>query len=183
MRRHGVVGLLGSGLLVIALTLTLTGCTTKSPLVLARPTNSPIPMPTLVDVEKITCDDIVPPEDVERYTAAGWVESQSYVDQLLEMDDPLSAFGQFGGALCAWGVPASDHVTVMGAGPIDDRTVETQKQRLEAAGFTLSDHNRAELYRLETEGGEENYLFVAGHWFYASDLATADRVRQRADVG
>jgi hypothetical protein len=172
-----------SALAAAALTGTLVGCASPTVPVDVDVTTTPLPMPTLVGDERVGCDDVVPPEDVAKYTDAGWVESRSYVDQLVDLNDPLSAFVDRGGVLCAWGVPVSDHVTVMGAGPIDGQALEAEKQRLVTAGFDRADHNGAELYRLVTEAREDNYLFVPGHWFYGSDLATADRVRLRADLG
>ena len=165
----------------IALALVMSGCTTVPPTIV-EPTITPFPLPTIVATE-IGCDEIVPPEDAQKYAAAGWVESTSYVDQLVQRADPLTAFVDGGGSLCAWGLPASDFVTVMAAGPIDERSAADERARLDAEGYTRSDHNGAELYRLEAAGHEHNYLFVRGHWFYGSDVATVDRVRLRADVG
>jgi hypothetical protein len=178
MRRLFSAGMIASTFAVAL----LAGCTTNFPDI-SVPVSSPSRSSATTAPSPLTCDDIVPPEDVAKYADAGWIEAQSYVDQLTELDDPLSAFLDHDGALCAWGVPASDHVTVMGAGPIDDATAATQKKRLEQAGFARTEHNGAELYRLAKDYGEDDYLFVAGHWFYGSDLATADRVRLRADVG
>ena len=176
MRRRPLTILTG-----ITLALVVSGCTAEPPSIV-EPTITPFPLPTVVAAQ-IGCDEIVPPEDAQKYAASGWVEATEYVDQLVQRDDPLTAFVDGGGSLCAWGLPASDFVTVMAAGPIDEQTASDQRARLDAEGYTRGDHNGAELYRLEDDGHEHDYLFVRGYWFYGSDLATVDHVRLRADVG
>jgi hypothetical protein len=176
---------LTASLLVVALVGGLAACAPGAPMPTQAPTvkaeSTPTPQPVETQTP-ITCETLVPDVSREGMEAAGWSLFDGYVEKMRSEESSILAFADYGGGLCLWG-PPNGHGMIFAASAIDATQEAAQRARLEAEGFTKSEHNGADLYERSDEiGGVYAYLFVEGYWFLASSVEEVDRVRQTLDV-
>jgi hypothetical protein len=174
-----------AALLAAAVAVTLAGCTVEpsSP----EPTRSaetaapagPAPAPP----EPITCDTLVPAAARGAMTEDGWTLFEGYEEKMRAEGSPIVVFIDYGGAACLWGPPNGSGAVFAGSA-IDDTAERAQRARLESEGYTLREHNGADLYeRLDETGSINAHLFVDDYWFYADTERDVDLIRQNANLG
>jgi hypothetical protein len=178
MRRTAV-----AALLAVAAVGVLAGCTPETPSPAptraAESPGSAAPAPP----EPITCDTLVPAAAREAMTDDGWTLFEGYEEKMRTEGSSIVVFVDYGGAACLWGPPNGSGAVFAGSA-IDDTAERAQRARLESEGYTVREHNGADLYEHLDETGSINaHLFADGYWFYADTERDVDLIRQNADLG
>lgn len=180
--------LIGSLALVVAIA--LSGCsqgtpapartaTPKASSVPTRSTPTPTPTPTFMP-EKYDCDSILPPATLAVFQSkesAGFTLQDDFVQRVHNYDANLSLFDDYGGILCQWAYPQTSQPVDYGFSSITAAQAATERTTLEKDGYvpTAKDHGTV-LANPDTTDFPDNYLFIDGYWFYASEVSLLDLI-------
>jgi hypothetical protein len=174
----------------VALAVALAGCASQNPGAAATgastpastPTAStPTPTPTPTFVQKAyTCPDILPPATLAVFkskASAGFTLQKDYVQRVHNFSPDLSQFADWGGILCQWAYPDTQQSVDYGFSAITAQQATTEQASLTKNGYsgTAKDHGTV-FVNSDTKDFPDNYLFINGYWFYASQSSLLDLI-------
>lgn len=175
--------------LAMIVAIAVSGCShsTHSPAKTTAPTSSsvpsthraptPRPTPTFVPA-KYTCDSIVPPATLAEWKKTpGFTLQSDFVQRVHNYDANLSLFDNYGGILCQWAYDGASNPIDYGFSAITEDESATEQQSLEKDGYVASpkDHGTV-LANPDSTDFPDNYLFIKGYWFYASQAPLLDLI-------
>ena len=183
-----LLGLRLMALTLVSLTL-LVGCGQQAPPGASTGTGTPdapppapaIPQPSATpdfDPAGYTCESILPPSFLDVFKARepdGFALQADFVERSRTYGGDLVAFVDLGGILCEWGYPAGGVRTSYGHSTITEAEADERLAALLSGGFVTQPDDRGTLVvNARAESFPQTYLFVDGHWFYASTPALLD---------
>jgi hypothetical protein len=171
-----------TGVLILAATAALTGCTsaagntsTHSPTPSVTHTHSvptPTPTPTFV-ARKYTCNSILPPATLVVFKSkqsAGFTLQSDYLQRMQNIASNLVAFSTYGGILCQWAYPDSSGSVDYAFSPITSEQTATQQASLTSIGYVGASKDHGTLYaNTDATDYPDEYLFVHGYWLQAGN--------------
>ena len=188
LSRATLLGLRLVALTLVSLTL-LVGCGQQAPSGTgtgagtpdAPPTATAAPQPSATpdfDPAGYTCESILPPSFLDVFKARepdGFALQADFVERSRTYGGDLVAFVDLGGILCEWGYPAGGVRTSYGHSTITEAEADERLAALLSGGFVTQPDDRGTLVvNARAESFPQTYLFVDGHWFYASTPALLD---------
>lgn len=172
-------------------TLSLVGCATTSPTSgtspkpstsnpATRPTTpTPTPTPTFV-ADDYTCLSILPPATLAVFTSkksAGFTLQKDYVQRVHNFDATLSLFDDYNGILCQWAYPGAMKSVDYGFSAITAAQAKSVQETLTRNGYSPESKDNGTVYtNADPTDFPDNYLFIDGYWFYASQSSLLDLV-------
>jgi len=144
----------------------------------SKPTTpKPAPTPTFVPA-KYTCDSIVPPATLDQWkNTPGFTLQDDFVQRVHNYDANLSLFDDYGGILCQWAYDGASKPIDYGFSSITASQATAEQATLTKDGYVASskDHGTV-LANPDSTDFPDNYLFIDGYWFYASQAQLLDLI-------
>jgi hypothetical protein len=189
-RRSTATPLAFGAMLLIAVALagcattTTSSSPTKSPAPsasAAAPSEAPEPAPTPTFVARdYTCDSILPPATLAVFKekkSDGFTLQADFVSRVRNFDSNLALFDTYGGILCQWAYPGATNTVDYGYSKISDDQAATEQAALAQNGYVATqEDNGTLLANSDAVTFPDNYLFVDGHWMYASSRDLLDTI-------
>jgi hypothetical protein len=176
------------------LTLTLvSGCASTSGTTgpTGGPTTAPSDTPTLVPTaaqtptfvpQAFTCNTILPPTTLTIFTSKakqGFKLQPDFLSRMKNIGSNLVHFVDFGGILCQWSYPDTQPAINYGYSPITFDQASAERTALATNGYVEStDQYGIRVSNPDKTNFPDNYLFIDGYWFYASDSQFLDLMIQ-----
>jgi hypothetical protein len=135
------------------------------------------PTPTFVPA-KYTCDSIVPPATLAEWKkTSGFTLQNDFVQRVHNYDANLSLFDDYGGILCQWAYEGASNPIDYGFSSITASQATAEQATLTKDGYVASskDHGTV-LANPDSTNFPDNYLFIDGYWFYASQAPLLDLI-------
>jgi hypothetical protein len=97
----------------------------------------------------------------------GLTDPDDFAAKMHDEGNPLSAFADYGGVLCQWGIKNSDVVDMYAYSPITPTNVASQQSDLFAAGATVAAHGSGNLFHVNPDSADEAYYYFGdGFWVW-----------------
>jgi hypothetical protein len=174
----------------VVVAISLAGCASQTPTAGATGASTPVstptattptPTPTPTFVQKAyTCTDILPPATLAVFkskASAGFTLQKDYVQRVHNFSPDLSQFADWGGILCQWAYPDTQQSVDYGFSAITAQQATTEQASLTKNGYSGSPKDHGTVFvNSDTKDFPDNYLFINGYWFYASQSSLLDLI-------
>jgi hypothetical protein len=180
-----------AALIALVATASLSGCAANTPTsgttskpsstntAAAPSTPTPTPTPTFV-ADDYTCQSILPPATLAVFKgkqSAGFTLQKDYVERVHNFDATLALFDDYKGILCQWAYPGATKSVDYGFSAISVTQAKTVQATLTRNGYSPEGKDNGIVYtNADPTDFPDNYLFIDGYWFYASQTSLLDLI-------
>lgn len=142
-------------------------------------TPGPVKSPQF-DPDGYTCESILPPASLAVFhskTGEGFTLQDDFVERSRNFGGDLIYFADFGGILCQWAYPSGTQPVDYAFSSITEEQASARLAGLLAGGYVTTPDDRGTLVvNSDPVNFPATYLFMDGHWFYASDIRVLDLI-------